>query len=209
VRKIVFQMMTTLDGRLDDPAAWVTGVGDDQYRAIDRMYASYDTVLVGRTTYEEMAAYWPGELASGKGTEPHRSMARRMNDYKKIVFSRAGGRERTAWNNSELVVAGDDEQLAAYLTRLKSEKGGHIHLSGGASLAQAVIGLGLVDEFFFLMYPVVSRGASWHARLPDGRGLRLLSASTFENGVVGLHYAPGKDAGEARPESFNELIEPA
>jgi hypothetical protein len=57
MRKIVFQMMTTLDGRLDDPMAWVSSVGEDQYRAIDRIYARYDTVLVGRTTYEEMAAY--------------------------------------------------------------------------------------------------------------------------------------------------------
>ena len=55
MRKIVFQMMTTLNGRLDDPMAWVHGVGDDQYREIDRIYATYDTVLVGRTTYEEMA----------------------------------------------------------------------------------------------------------------------------------------------------------
>ena len=63
MRKIVFQMMTTLNGRLDDPIVWVKGVGDDQYRAIDRLYASYDTVLVGRTTYEEMAAHWPGALS--------------------------------------------------------------------------------------------------------------------------------------------------
>jgi hypothetical protein len=32
-------MMTTLNGRLDDPLAWVKSVGDDQYREIDRIYA--------------------------------------------------------------------------------------------------------------------------------------------------------------------------
>jgi hypothetical protein len=69
MRKIVLQMMTTLNGRLDDPMAWVHGVSDDQYREIDRIYASYDTVLVGRTTYEEMAAYWPGAFSTGEGTE--------------------------------------------------------------------------------------------------------------------------------------------
>jgi dihydrofolate reductase len=86
VRKIVLQMMTTLNGRLDDPLAWVHEVGDDQYREIDRIYASYDTVLVGRTTYEEMAAYWPGALSEGAGTETNQAMARRMNTYKKLVF---------------------------------------------------------------------------------------------------------------------------
>ncbi|WP_457581904.1 hypothetical protein [Ensifer canadensis] len=52
-------MMTTLNGRLDDPLAWIGSVGDDQYRAIDRLYAPYDTVFVGRVTCEEMASYWP------------------------------------------------------------------------------------------------------------------------------------------------------
>lgn len=38
MRKLVFQMMTTLNGRLDNPFGWVTGVGDDQYRAIEAHY---------------------------------------------------------------------------------------------------------------------------------------------------------------------------
>ena len=35
MRKIVLQMMTTLDGRLDEPMEWVHGVSEDQYREID------------------------------------------------------------------------------------------------------------------------------------------------------------------------------
>ena len=38
MRKLVLQMMTTMDGRLDDPMAWVHGVSDDQYRQIDASY---------------------------------------------------------------------------------------------------------------------------------------------------------------------------
>ncbi|WP_455854232.1 hypothetical protein [Ensifer canadensis] len=76
MRKIVLQMMTTLNGRLDDPLAWLSSVGDDQYRAIHRLYATYDTVLVGRVTYEEMASYWPGALSEDVGTETNRKMAR-------------------------------------------------------------------------------------------------------------------------------------
>ena len=40
-------MMTTLNGRLDDPGAWVTGIPDDLYAEIDRVYESFDTILVG------------------------------------------------------------------------------------------------------------------------------------------------------------------
>lgn len=206
MRKLVFQMMTTLNGRLDDPLAWIKSVGDDQYREIDRIYATYDTVLVGRTTYEEMAAYWPGALAENAGTETNRAMARRMNAYKKLVFSRYGREKLTEWNNTEQVVVGSDDELAAYISNLKTQSGGDIHLSGGASFAQSVIGLDLVDEFHFFVYPVVSSGAAWFQQLPDQRDLQLLNVSSYENGVVGLHYVPLDSANKTRPTSFSDLL---
>lgn len=206
MRKIVLQMMTTLNGRLDDPMEWVHGVSDDQYRAIDSLCAAYDTVLVGRTTYEEMAAYWPGALAEGVGTETNRKMARRMHDYRKLVFSRSEHQKLTEWNNTERIVAATDDQLAAYLGDLKTQPGRNIHLSGGASFAQSVIGLGLVDEFHFFVYPATSPGASLFARLPGKLDLRLLDANSYENGVVGLHYAPREPADKVRPNSFTDML---
>ena len=206
MRKIVLQMMTTLNGRLDDPMAWVHEVGDDQYRDIDELYAGYDTVLVGRTTYEEMAAYWPGALSESVGTETNRTMARRMDDYRKLVFSRSGRHRLSGWNNVEPVVAATVDALATFLAGLKSEPGGDIHLSGGASFAQTVIGLDLVDEFHFFVYPVVSPGASWFARLPDKLDLQLLGAKTYQSGVVGLHYLPRKLDDRQTPASFSELL---
>jgi dihydrofolate reductase len=204
MRRIVLQMMTTLNGRLDDPMAWLHGVSDDQYREIDRIYATYDTVLVGRTTYEEMAAYWPG--AVDEGTEANRSMARRMNACRKLVFSRSGRETLTDWENVEQVVIRGDADLAKYLTELKALPGGDIHLSGGASLAQSVIALGLVDEFRFFVYPVVSEGASWFAKLTEKCDLQLLDAGSYENGVVKLHYAPRRLAAETQPSSFTDLL---
>lgn len=206
MRKIVLQMMTTLNGRLDDPMAWVHGVSDDQYREIDRIYATFDTVLVGRTTYEEMAAYWPGALAEAAGTETNQAMAGRMHAYKKLVFSRSGRHKLTEWNNTELVVGGRDDELAKYLANLKAQPGGDIHLSGGASFARSVIGLELVDEFHFFVYPIVSPGASWFSPLTDKRELKLLSSSTFENGVARLHYVPRSPESKARPTSFSDLL---
>jgi dihydrofolate reductase len=206
MRKIVLQMMTTLNGRLDDPMAWIHEVGDDQYRDIDEIYAGYDTVLVGRTTYEEMAAYWPGALSESVGTKTNRTMARRMNSYRKLVFSRSGQHKLTEWNNVEQVVTASDDELAGYLARVKAQPGGDIHLSGGASFAQTVIGLDLVDEFHFFVYPVVSPGASWFAQLPDKRDLQLLGAKSYKSGVVGLHYLPRKLADKGRPASFSELL---
>ncbi|MFI0846985.1 dihydrofolate reductase family protein [Mesorhizobium sp. IMUNJ 23232] len=203
-RKIVLQMMTTLDGRLDDPMAWLHGVSDDQYREIDGIYAGYDTVLVGRTTYEEMAAYWPGAIS--EGTETNRRMAHRMNAIQKLVFSRSGAAPLTPWNNVERVAAATDADLAKYLVELKTQPGGDIHLSGGASLAQSVVALGLVDDYRFFVYPTVSPGKSWFAKLPAGLDLQLLGSSAYENGVVNLHYVPRQPAEEVHRESFTDML---
>lgn len=203
-RKIVLQMMTTLDGRLDDPMAWLHGVSDDQYREIDRLYAGYDTVLVGRITYEEMAAYWPGAVS--EGTDTNRRMAHRMNAIRKLVFSRSGASPLATWTNVEQVVAASDADLASYLADLKAQPGGEIHLSGGASLAQSVVALGLVDEYRFFVYPIVSSGKSWFARLPAGLGLQLLVSRAYENGVVGMYYAPRQPAEAVRRESFTDML---
>lgn len=206
MRKIVFQMMATLNGRLEKPYEWLHSVCEDQYQRIDRIYADYDTVLVGRTTYEEMAAYWPTALSETEGTETNRKMARRMRDYRKLVFSKQKGHGLTEWQHVEPVIAADDKALRDFLVSLKERPGKDIHLSGGASFAQSVTGLGLVDEYHFFLYPAVSPGAAWFERWPSQQGLRLIASEAYENGVVWLHYAAQPKETKAQPDSFSELL---
>jgi dihydrofolate reductase len=206
MRKIVFQMMATLNGRLDQPYEWLHSVCEGQYRRIDQIYSTYDTVLVGRLTYEEMAAYWPTALSDTEGTETNRKMARRMRDYRKLVFSRRKGQALTGWQNVEHLIAADDKALRDLLSNLKEQAGGNIHLSGGASFAQSVIGLLLVDEFHFFLYPAVSSGSPWFEQWPSQQGLRLLASESYENGVVWLHYAAHARETRAQPDSFSELL---
>ncbi len=206
MRKVVFQMMTTLNGRVDDPDAWMSGVSDDLYTDIEQRYDTFDTVLVGSTTYKEMFAYWPGAEDEEGSTEINKRMARRMNTYRKYVISREGEPGALEWTNSQRVVARDDEELVAFVTDLKAQQGGDIHLSGGASLAQSMVRLGLVDEFHVYVYPVVSPGAAWFGQIDDQRGLELVSATTYDNGILGLSYRPGTNPVPERRESFTEML---
>ena len=206
MRKLVFQMMTTLNGRLDSPFEWVTGVGEDQYRTIEALYQGYDTVLIGRNTYDEMVGYWPGALASGEGTESNRRMAQHMHDYRKLVFSRRGDRALDAWNNGEQVVTADDRVLVDFITTLKAQPGKDIQLSGGASFAQAVIGLGLVDRFHFFVYPTVSAGVTWFGGVGHKHDLVLTETTRFENGVVQLSYEAQGLVDMGNPQRFTELL---
>jgi dihydrofolate reductase len=186
-------MMTTLDGRLDDPGAWVTGVDDRQYEDIDRRFEAFDSVLVGRTTYDEMYAYWPGALESETGfadsnPSTNRRMARKMNDYRKYVITREKDAEHLEWTNSERVVVHSDDELCDFVRRLKSQPGRDIHLAGGATLAQEFVRLRLIDEYRFFVYPTLSNGARWFDRVDAHPPLRLITTDAYANGVVGLHY---------------------
>jgi dihydrofolate reductase len=206
MRKVVLAMNTTLNGRLDDPFAWSVEIGEGLYAEIDRAYGTFDTILVGRVTYDEMFAYWPDAETEEGGSETNKSMARKMNSYKKFVFSSGGKEKALEWNNAECVIARGDEDIARFINDLKAQEGGDIHLAGGARLAQSIIRLGLVDEYHFFVHPVVSAGAAWFDRIEDDRGMELISATTYENGVVAMYFRPKSASDTPRPESFSDLL---
>ncbi|MGB3338309.1 MAG: dihydrofolate reductase family protein [Devosia sp.] len=206
MRNVVLGMMTTLNGRLDQPFEWVDGVGDDLYRQINDNAKSSDTLLVGRITYDEMVAYWPGALASGEGTESNRAMARHMHDTEKLVISRSGARALQPWHNSRQIVADSDGALVQVITDLKAREGGDIHLSGGAGLAQSMVRLGLVDMFNLFVFPTVSPGMAWFGDVADKRDMDLIRVQAFESGVVGLSYRVRGLTDLGAPVRFTELL---
>jgi dihydrofolate reductase len=189
VRRVVLAMMTTLNGRLDDPDAWVTGVSEDHYQEIDRGYATFDTILVGRVTAAEMFEYWPGARDEEGAGEAHRGMAEKMHSYKKYVFT-TDPTLRLEWHNAEPVVVSSEDDIRSFVNDLKAQPGGDIHLSGGARLAQTLVRLDLVEEFRFFVYPVYSPGASWFDKLGSQKNLELIGSTVFESGVVAMYLKP-------------------
>ena len=188
MRKVVMGMMTTLNGRLDDPGVWTTAIPDDLYGEIDRRFETFDAILVGRATYEEMFEYWPGAETAEDGSKISKSMARKMNRYAKYVFSGANEQTELAWDNAEQVLVHGDDDLTRFVKELKSRPGADIHLAGGAQLAQSCVRLGLVDEYRLFVWPVVSPGSGWFDPIDAQRHLRLASTAAYSNGVVGLYY---------------------
>ena len=189
MRKVVLAMMTTLNGRLDDPDAWVTGVSEDHFQEINRGYATFDTILVGRVTAEEMFEYWPGAGDEEGASEPQQRMAEKMHSYKKHVFT-TDPSLTLEWHNAEPVVVSTEDEIRSFIEDLKARRGGDIHLSGGAKLAQTLVRLGLVDEYRFFVFPVYSPGASWFGELERQETLDLISSTAFESGVVAIYCRP-------------------
>jgi dihydrofolate reductase len=132
--------------------------------------------LMGRATYEEMAAYWP------RSTEPY---AAPMNDIPKVVFSKT--LSQASWPITR-IARGD---LAAEIAALKEEAGPDVIAHGGASFAAALAARGLIDEYCLVIQPVaLGRGQALFAELSAAVRLELIEARSFECGVVVHVYRP-------------------
>jgi dihydrofolate reductase len=130
------------------------------------------THVMGRVTYEEMAAHWP------TSTDDY---AAPMNEIPKVVFSNT--LEEATWANTS--IAGGD--LADEISALRRQSGGDIIAWGGASFAQALSRAGLVDEYVLVIHPVAfGSGLPMFRDLPEAVQLELVEAQTFDTGTV-LH----------------------
>ncbi|SDM82671.1 dihydrofolate reductase family protein [Nonomuraea jiangxiensis] len=191
MRKIVAQLFISLDGVVDDPAAWHLPYFDDKMAAaVMGSLASADTLLLGRVTYDSFAGAWPEREAAG-GEDA--GMGKALGDARKIVVSAQP--LEFSWRNSELL-RGD---FAEAVTALKNEPGQtHIAVSGSISVIRQLLTAGLLDELHLLVHPVAVRKG---ARLfEDGESpipLTLISSDAFPTGVLHLVYGVAHPADDA------------
>jgi dihydrofolate reductase len=179
MRQVTLQMSMSLDGYVasdrQHPGAAVPEDAELIRWKANRV-AKAGAHLMGRVTYQEMAAYWP------HSTEPY---APPMNNIPKIVFSKT--LRQASWPATR-IARGD---LAAEIAAIKDEPGPDVIAHGGASFAAALAAQGLIDEYCLVIQPVaVGRGQALFAELPAALPLELIEARSFECGVVVHIYRP-------------------
>jgi len=184
-RLTVFNQMS-LDGYVagfGGDISWFKDAGrDSEWDRFVRGNAEGEGTLVfGRVTYEMMEGFWTTPAAA----EGFPDVARRMNEARKIVFSRT--LDRAAWNNTTLVKRDPVEATR----ELKRAPGPGLVILGSASIAALLARAGLIDEYQLVVFPVaLGRGTTMFAGLPHYLRLRLTTTRTFGNGNVLLRYEP-------------------
>jgi dihydrofolate reductase len=179
MRQVVLHMGMSLDGYVasdrEHPGVSVPEDAELVRWKLDRI-AKAGAHLMGRVTYQEMAAHWP------QSADPY---AVPMNDIPKVVFSKT--LSEASWPTTR-IVSGD---LAAEITTLKEEPGPDLIAWGGASFAAALAARGLIDEYRLAIQPVaVGRGQALFARLSEVQRFELIEARSFACGVVVHVYRP-------------------
>jgi dihydrofolate reductase len=184
--RLVVNNAMTVNGAFEapvpEPDGWLVLDADSNNVSLEQFLVA-DAMVLGRKTYEGLAAVWP-QLVD----DPTLGLfANRLNSMPKYVASRTL-QEPLAWN-ATLLKGG----LAESVTSLKDRHDGTLIVSGAGELAHNLTGLGLVDEFWFWVSPSL-----WPAgpRIFDGVGpirLQLIGATTFPSGVLRLAYRPAPD----------------
>ena len=178
MRKLIVSTLMTLDGKSDVRSGWSIPYDSEDSAAFhSELLAGSDGLVLGRVTYELFAAMWPPRV----GVTPY---AAKIDGMAKHVVSDT--LREPEWGNSHLVAGGIAEGVAA----LKRQDGGDLVAYGGHTLIRGLQQHGLIDEYRFLLHPVLlGEGAGFVAG--GGRAdLELVDATTLSSGVLALTYRP-------------------
>lgn len=182
MRNLIFAINITLDGCCDH----TKGFADDEtHEYFTQLLRKVDLLVFGRKTYELMVPFWPEVAKNQSMTKASNEFARIFDSLNKIVFSRSLA---TAEDRNTRIVRGN---LRDEILKLKQQPGKPI-LIGGVSVPSQLIELGLVDEYVFVISPIVAgegRRLLDDVSLPEQLQLKLVDSKFFKSGCVALHYA--------------------
>ena len=185
MRNVIYAINVTLDGCCDHTKTIAPDENDEKLLEYHtQLIRDADLFVYGRKTYQLMVPYWPDVAKDESSTKADKEFARAFDSREKIVFSRS--LESVGDKNTRVVRT----NLRDEILRLKQERGKNI-LVGGVSIPEQLIELGLVDEYRFVVSPIIAgegRRLMEGVNLPEKLQLKLVESKPFKSGCVALRY---------------------
>jgi dihydrofolate reductase len=181
VRKLIATELVSVDGVIGSPEEWASSYSNDEMEEANALgMAASDAMLLGRLTYEGLAAFWPNQ----PGGVP---MVDYINSVRKFVVSTTL-EEPLEWNNSTLI----EGDLAEEVSRLKQQEGKDILVFGSGQLARTLMEQDLIDEYRLMVFPVVvGKGKRLFGDTQETKAMELVSTRPIgPDGVLILTYRP-------------------
>lgn len=181
--KLIFAINITIDGCCDhtkvDP-------GEEMHDYFTHLIRTVDVLVYGRKTYHLMVPFWPDVARNHSGqTRAQNDFARAFDAVNQIVvFSRS--LDKAEGRNTRIVRS----NLRDEILNLKQAEGKNI-LAGGVCLPSQLMELDLIDEYQFVVHPVLAgegRRLLEGANLQERLKLQFAGSKSFKSGCVALRY---------------------
>lgn len=174
MRKIILGLAVSLDSYIEGPNGEFDWCFTDQDYGLSEFFKRVDAVFMGRKSYE---------LAEKMNAEGNDIPG--MPKMQEYIFSNT----LTHVKDGAIIVSGD---VAKEVQSIKEQEGKDIWLFGGASLTSALMNMGLVDELWLSIHPVLLGGGKpLFIDIKDRVNLQLLESKTYDTGLVSVKYELG------------------
>lgn len=165
MRKVLLFITSSLDSYIARPSGDIDWLFTDQDYGYLEFFASIDTVLMGRKTYEQVLTF---------GEYPYKE--------KSYIFTRNS--DFRADNNAD--IATDVEKTVDNLLQVD---GKNIWLVGGSLLIRDFISKNLVDNLILSIHPIIlGEGIPLFAHQVNPTLLELTGYQSYSSGLVQLSY---------------------
>jgi dihydrofolate reductase len=180
MRNVTFSMNISIDGCCDHTFA---RPDEEIYEYFTDYLKRADVVVYGRNSYELMFPYWSEIAMAQSETDLENEFALILTAMNKVVFSHTLD---SAEHNTRII----RDNLEDEILKLKRQSGKNISV-GGVNLHAQVAALGLIDEYFLVVHPViVGEGKKLFegVQFPGKTAFKLADSKVFKSGCIGLHY---------------------
>jgi dihydrofolate reductase len=191
--KIIAALQVSVDGFIEGPNGemdWVMMEDEETWRDLFEMLTHVDTFILGRVMYPSYEQYWlavladPGRILPLSGRVASKNeiaYAHLADSIQHLVLSRT--LDKVAWKTTQIVRDAED------IRKMKQQPGKDMYAVGGATLVSSLMNLGLIDELWLLVNPLILGGGL--ALFKDVKGrhmLKLAGGKPLKSGKVGLTY---------------------
>jgi dihydrofolate reductase len=181
MRKLVYAINISIDGCLDHTKM---NANEEMHEFWAQVILDAGLLVYGRVTYQLMVPFWPDVAKNHSMSKTSNDFADAFDAADKAVFSKSLDKVE---DKKTTVIRTD---LKGGILKLKQEPGKDM-LVGGVDLPSQLIALALVDEFLFVVNPVIAgggRGLFDGISLPKRLELKLVDSKVFRSGHVALRY---------------------
>jgi len=183
MKRINSYTFITLNGffkGLNEDISWHRHEGPESEHAVEGLGGG-GMLLFGRKTYEMMSSFWPTPAAMNSMPE----IAKGMNSAEKIVFSKTI--KEAKWNNTKII----SDNIVEEVRKLKESGSKDMTILGSGSILSLFADNGLIDEYQFMIDPVViGEGSSVLKNITKKLDLKLTKSKVYKSGVILAIYEP-------------------